>query len=148
MLGTLRSLKYTDAALGGKICEYRVPQGRVVLVGQTARKRLCFVYQPRLVAAARLSPVTLKNYREFNGFGVTEVCKGMVPVRFEGSRLAGEMTDIVYHSGKCIDPESCSGPADYHHRFKKPFPVLYVNPHKQIVVEGGGYHIERRGIID
>ncbi len=148
MLGTLREIYFK--AVSGEMRRYSVPARVLILVCQTASKRLCFVYGPKESGRDPLSfaRVHIENYREFNGFDVQQALKGQIPLKHQRSLPVGVMTDIVYHSAKCIDPVSCSSPGDYRHKFKSPYPTLYLNPNKQLVVEGGGYHIERRGIVN
>lgn len=150
-LGRCVELTYRDFS-DGKNWKLRFPEpGRnEVVLAQTARKRLCFFYRPRIakVSPASFDQVHLANYREFNGKDVDKVFNGIVPVFFCGSRRVGELREIIYWSDKVIDPESAKEPANYQHHFKAPYPVLYTNPRNQLVVDGGGYHINRRGIIN
>ena len=59
--------------------------------------------------------------------------------------LIGQMIGIVYRTEKGSDDE----PVDYDHDFSKPYPKLYRHEASgRLVIAGGKYRVEERGIID
>ena len=60
-------------------------------------------------------------------------------------RLLGELAAVVYETEKGID----GAPTQYEHKFARPLPRLYEHgPSGRLVIAGGRYRIEARGIVD
>jgi len=52
---------------------------------------------------------------------------------------------IVYRTRKGLD----AAPVEYEHEFSKPLPIAIVAPKSgRLVLSGGGYHVEERGIVN
>ena len=55
----------------------------------------------------------------------------------------GELREVGYLTTKGGDPPSTI----YEHAFKRPYPHLCVNGEGGLVIVGGDYHVEDRGIV-
>lgn len=145
LIGILKGLVYVD--------EYHrqvsyTPK-RAVLVCQTPNKKLVFAYGARSskLPHTAISSVVLSNFQEFNGFPVRQILDSVTTRKYDGTKCLGQLTDIVYWSDKCVDPESCRSASDYRHKFEPDYPRLFLNPGELLLLEGGSYTITRRGIV-
>jgi len=145
LIGLLKGLVYVDEF--HRTVSY-TPK-RAVLVCSTTNKKLAFAYGARAskLQHTAVSSVVLGNFHEFNGFPVRQILDSVTTRKYDGTKYLGQLTDIVYWSDKCIDGESCRTPSDYHHKFEPDFPKLFLNSGELLLLEGGSYTINRRGIV-
>lgn len=145
LVGILKGLVYVDEYYR----KVSYTPKRAVLVCMTPNKKLVFAYGARSskLPHTAVSSVVLSNFQEFNGFPVRQILDSVTTRKYDGTKYLGQLTDIVYWSDKCIDGESCRMPSDYHHTFEPEYPRLLLNPGELLLLEGGSYTINRRGIV-